>query len=287
MKLGVVSDLHWETEPVVALGAPEWDVLVVAGDVLAGHDPRDPIEMLAAWAQGRPLVYVPGNHEFETREFLEAVVRLKSSAACYAPNIHVLYNDVYVLDGVRFLGSTLWTDFALKGQQYVVEASKTVEQNMPDFKIKRSNGLRLKPQEVMNEHQRARDFLNAQLKQIYHGPTVVVSHFAPHPNSVHPKYAKNPLNPWFACALPEQMIAQATVWVHGHTHTSFDYPIDYKDKTCRVVCNPSGFQRTFSLAGKNDFERIQLLSLFPQLSMQDKVLIKENPDFVLPKIIEI
>jgi len=31
-------------------------------------------------------------------------------------NITVLSDDVLVLDGVRFLGSTLWTDFKLRGE---------------------------------------------------------------------------------------------------------------------------------------------------------------------------
>lgn len=287
MKIAIVSDLHWESEAIQPLRSSDFDVLVVAGDALAGHDKRDAVEVLAQWVNGKPTVFVPGNHEFECRDIRAAVARLKSSSVCNHNNIHVLYNDVLVVGGVRFLGSTLWTDFCLKGQQYAYELSKTIEQNMPDFKYKRPDGLRLKIKEVEQEHAHAVAFLQHHLKAIHNGPTVVVSHFAPHEKSVHPKYAKSPLNPWFANNLSESLIAQANVWIHGHTHTSFDYPITHDGKTCRVVCNPSGFHNKFSLEGQPEFAQKQLLSLFPQLASQAVVEIPENPDFCSPKIIEI
>lgn len=287
MKIAIVSDLHWESEHIEALPACDFDVLAVAGDALAGHDPRDPIEVLSKWVPDKPIVFVPGNHEFECRDIRAAVARLKSSAVCNHPHVHVLYNDTLVLNGVRFLGSTLWTDFCLKGKQYAYELSKTIEQNMPDFKFKRPDGLRLKAKEVESENAQAVAFLQHHLHVAHEGPTVVVSHFAPHEKSVHPKYAKSPLNPWFANNLPEHLIAQAQLWIHGHTHTSFDYPIVSNNQTCRVVCNPSGFHQTFSLEGHNEFVQQQFLSLYPQLASEPSVCVAENPHFHLPKIIEV
>lgn len=287
MKIAIVSDLHWESEQVAPLNSTDFDVLVVAGDALGGHDPRDPIDVLGQWVADKPIIFVPGNHEFECRDIRSAVARLKSSAVCHASNIHVLYNDALVIDGVRFLGSTLWTDFCLKGKQYAYELSKTIEQNMPDFKYKRPDGLRLKVKEVEQEHSMALKFLQHHLNEVHNGPTVVVSHFAPHEKSVHPKYANSPLNPWFANNLPEELIAQAQLWIHGHTHTSFDYPIDFNGKQCRVVCNPSGFHQTFSLKGQNEFVQQQLLSLFPVLALQDCFTQVENPQFQSPFIIDV
>lgn len=287
MKIAIVSDLHWESEQISPLDTTDFDVLVVAGDALGGHDQRDPIEVLGQWVSDKPIVFVPGNHEFECRDIRSAVARLKSSAACNFPHIRVLYNDVLEMEGVRFLGSTLWTDFCLKGKQYAYELSKTIEQNMPDFKYKRPDGLRLKVKEVEQENAIAVKFLQQHLKTPHSGPTVVVSHFAPHKNSVHPKYANSPLNPWFANDLPEELIAQAQLWIHGHTHTSFDYPIAFQGQQCRVVCNPSGFHQTFSLKGQNDFVKQQLLSLFPVLALQDSVTQAENPQFQSPLIVHV
>lgn len=287
MKIAIVSDLHWESEDIVPLNTTNFDVLVVAGDALGGHDHRDPIDVLGRWVSDKPIVFVPGNHEFECRDIRAAVARLKSSATCYFPHIHVLYNDVIEIEGVRFLGSTLWTDFCLNGQQYAYELSKTIEQNMPDFKYKRPDGLRLKVKEVEQENAIAVKFFQHHLNSAHNGPTVVVSHFAPHKNSVHHKYANSPLNPWFANDLPNDLIAKAQLWIHGHTHTSFDYPIAFNKQTCRVLCNPSGFHQTFSLEGQNDFVKQQLLSLFPILALQDSVTQAENPKFQLPLIVPV
>ncbi len=287
MKIAIVSDLHWESEQVVPLNSTDFDVLVVAGDALGGHDRRDPIDVLSQWVADKPIIFVPGNHEFECRDIRSAVARLKSSAVCQSSNIHVLYNDTLVIDGVRFLGSTLWTDFCLNGKQYAYELSKTVEQNMPDFKYKRPDGLRLKAKEVEQEHSMAMKFLQYHLNVAHEGPTVVVSHFAPHEKSVHPKYASSPLNAWFANNLPEQLIAKAQLWIHGHTHTSFDYQIEHEGQNCRVVCNPSGFHQTFTLKGQNEFVQHQLLSLFPVLALQDCVTQAENPQFQSPLIVQI
>lgn len=85
MKIAIVSDLHWESEQISPLDTTDFDVLVVAGDALGGHDQRDPIEVLGQWVSDKPIVFVPGNHEFECRDIRSAVARLKSSAACNFP----------------------------------------------------------------------------------------------------------------------------------------------------------------------------------------------------------
>ena len=68
---------------------------------------------------------------------------------------------------------------------------------------------------------------------------VVISHHAPSPRSIAPQYEGNKLNPAFISDL-ETMIANNSIalWIHGHTHTAFDYRIG----GTRVVCNPRGYQ---------------------------------------------
>ena len=67
------------------------------------------------WAEARfldkPVIYVPGNHEFYHHD-IALIDELKTEAS---GNIHVLNDDQVVIDGVRFMGSILWTDFALFG----------------------------------------------------------------------------------------------------------------------------------------------------------------------------
>src|SRR5687768_18154134 len=108
MKLNVLSDLHLT---LGTLAAPEndADAVVLAGDIAR---PKEAI----AWASGlgKPVLYVPGNHEFYGGSIAGTVEELKRLSA--GTSIRVLDNDEVIIDGVRFLGATLWTDFMLFGE---------------------------------------------------------------------------------------------------------------------------------------------------------------------------
>ncbi len=57
--------------------------------------------------------------------------------------------------------------------------------------------------------------------------------------SVSDQWVGNPCNRWFITPEVQPLILdkQPRLWVHGHTHTAFDYFIG---KT-RVVCEPMGY----------------------------------------------
>lgn len=80
-----------------------------------GCSSKTPKEALA-WASAfdKPVLYVPGNHEFYGGSIAGTVDELKRLSA--GSNIRVLDDDEVVIEGVRFLGSTLWTDFLLFGE---------------------------------------------------------------------------------------------------------------------------------------------------------------------------
>src|SRR5687767_8581751 len=107
MKLNILSDLHLGQG---ALDHPrtDADVVILAGDIARADE-------AIAWAAGlrKPVLYVAGNHEFYGGSIEGTVPRLRQ--LCHGTPIHVLDDDAVVLDGVRFLGSTLWTDFRLFG----------------------------------------------------------------------------------------------------------------------------------------------------------------------------
>src|SRR5688572_13777200 len=107
MKLNVLSDLHLS---LGALGMPsnDADAVVLAGDIAR---PKQAI----AWAPGfgKPVLYVPGNHEFYGGSIGGTVQELKRLSA--GAGIRVLENGGAVIDGVRFRGTTLGADFMLCG----------------------------------------------------------------------------------------------------------------------------------------------------------------------------
>ncbi len=230
MNLHILNDLHIEFEDFVP-PATKADVVVLAGDIGVGMEGL-------RWAQARfpdkPVIYVPGNHEFYQHD-ITLIHQLKAEAP---DNIHVLDDDQVVINGVRFLGSTLWTDFALFGEADKFFAMQTARQQMMDFSIIQNHDQRFTPEDAIKLHEASRDWLAIMLADVFDGKTVVVTHHAPSSRSVHPRYTSNLLTPAFASNLDNLMNgSRAELWIHGHMHESFDYEI----YGARVICNPRGY----------------------------------------------
>src|SRR5262245_10007462 len=107
MKLHILSDLH--------LGQAGFEVPAVDADaiVLAGDIARPPEAIAWARGLGKPVLYVPGNHEYYGSSLQGTHDKL--AALCAGSDVHLLQERALVLQGVRFLGATLWTDFLLFG----------------------------------------------------------------------------------------------------------------------------------------------------------------------------
>ncbi|MBZ9798728.1 metallophosphoesterase [Mesorhizobium sp. ES1-4] len=246
MKLWVLSDLHSEFDSPMQKGnlgrMPDADVCVVAGDVTngCGNALRWLDRMIAP---AMPVVYVAGNHEFYQDSVMEGLEWARVHAA-ECPNVHFLENDVAVIGGVRFLGCTLWTDYALDGRERTERAwaMANAEGRLNDHKIISWRRLpryeAFTPLKALDLHERSRDFLRRELKTPFDAQTVVVTHHAPHPLSVNPKWKGSSLNPAFASDLSELMeLYRPRLWVHGHMHDSADYFV----RDTRVICNPKGY----------------------------------------------
>ena len=83
-------------------------------------------------------------------------------------------------------------------------------------------------------------WLEARLATPFSGPTVVVTHHAPSPRSIHPRFAGLPLNVCFVSDTEHLLEGRrVALWIHGHTHDSFDYVAN----GTRVVCNPRGYAK--------------------------------------------
>ena len=208
MTLHILNDLHIEFEDFDP-PATDAEVVILAGDIGVG------VEGLR-WAEerfpDRPMIYVPGNHEFYHHD-LSLIEELKEQAP---EHIHVLNDDQVTIDGVRFLGSVLWTDFGLFGEADRLFAMQQVRQQMTDFSIIRNGGQRFTPEDAIRLHTASRGWLVTMLAEHFAGKTVVVTHHAPSSRSVHPRYASDLLTPAFASNLENLMDGdRAALWVHG------------------------------------------------------------------------
>jgi predicted phosphodiesterase len=233
MKLHVLSDLHLSRGPL-AIPENDADIVILAGDIAR---PKEAI----AWASGfaKPVIYVPGNHEFYGGSIAGTVAELKRSSA--ATNIHVLDDGEVTIEGVRFLGTTLWTDFMLFGEgERRAAAMHEAQRFMRDFSVIRVGDALFTPQASAALFARHAAWLESKLAQPHAGPTVVITHHAPSRNSIHPRFADSLINACFVSDA-ERLIdgSRACLWIHGHTHDSFDYVVN----GTRVLCNPRGYAK--------------------------------------------
>ena len=257
MNIQLLSDLHLESNPrFVPQPAPGADVLVLAGDIGSYQTGSSLIRLgIADFGLGRfanwpcPVVFVPGNHEYDGQEFGVAHDRLQE--VCQRLGFIWLEREVAVLEGVRFVGCTLWTDFDALTSTQAVASPVTIGQQLlardkafraANFALKKNHAL-VAGQPMLADAVRtlglqSQAWLRQVLASSFEGSTVVVTHFAPSLRSADPRYGINPGTAGFCNAL-DDLLPHARLWLHGHLHC----PVDYTAGGCRVVANPLGYAR--------------------------------------------
>ena len=251
MRILVLSDLHLEFgNPLEVPADVEYDVVVLAGDIHA------PGRRAIAWASlpetfdGRPVVFVPGNHEYYGTEIDSELNAMREAAV--GTHVHVLAPGEVVLDGVRFIGTTMWTDFelpvagksiggSLEARGWAMKAAHMAMADYSRIRVRDASTdvqRRLTPNDTLMLHMAERAWLLERVHLPFAGPTVVVTHHGPSDGSVAPRYAADLVTPAFVSHLPDEFFEVPVLWVHGHTHTRFDYTRG----RCRVVSNPRGYR---------------------------------------------
>jgi len=278
MKIQLLSDLHLESQPdflpqCAPRPAPGADVLVLAGDIgsyQTGSKLTDTDFGLAQFSPLRtwptPVLFVPGNHEYDGLDFDATHARLRSTCE----RLGITWLEREVLSGpwldrlgqpVRLVGTTLWTDFdALAPAPSSIPAVRTggpggsenlLAQQLKarekafraaNFYLKKTGSTRegapFLAEQVRDQALACQSWLEQALATPFEGSTVVVTHFAPSLRSADPRYGLVPGTAGFCNAL-DRLLPQAQLWMHGHLHT----PQDYVHRGCRIVANPLGYAR--------------------------------------------
>lgn len=268
MKIAVMSDLHLEFEREVpreaalpehpyqtvdgikvtlgpnltTLQARKPDALVLAGDIDTGIRSYLYARMAHAYLEC-PVILVPGNHEYYGYRMGYVRELFACEEAYDEPGVYVLDNKAVILDGVRFIGSTMWTDFALFGADDVEGTMTGIRGVMNDYsEIKVGTGADdervVSPQETRELHLESLRFLQTEMSSEFEGPSVIVTHHAPHPNSLPGNLRKRNVAAAYASDLSTLIRErQPALWLHGHIHHVSDYEVG----STRVVANPRGY----------------------------------------------
>ena len=266
MNIQLLSDLHLESNPhFKPVPLPGADLLVLAGDIgsyqqgslltslgiadfgLARFSPLPVAQGGAAWPT--PVLFVPGNHEYDGLDFEETGLRLRQT--CARLGLIWLERESVVMQGVRFIGSTLWSDFDALSTREAARGDITLGQQLKarekafraaNYYLKKNHSLcdgqPMLATEVRDQGLLAQAWLREALAQPFDGPTVAVTHFAPSLLSADPRYGLTPGTAGFCNSL-DDLLPLARLWLHGHLHC----PNDYVSQGCRVVANPLGYAR--------------------------------------------
>lgn len=231
MKILILSDLHLEFANF-SPSTEEVDLVILAGDIWKK-------DQGIYWARdtwpNTEIIYVAGNHEFYGSE-RNAVLSLLRSAA-EETGVHFLDNDEVVINGIRFLGATLWTDFELFGVILKEDAISAGKHGLNDFRMIVEKVDTFSPEDAIALCNTSVDWLAAKLITEDDAlKTVVVTHHLPSMQSVLGRYRNDILSACFASNL-DVLLGYSDFWIHGHTHHSFDYTVN----GTRVICNPRGY----------------------------------------------
>jgi hypothetical protein len=276
MKVAVASDIHLEFGDLIVKNTDNADVLILSGDICVAADigTPDPHNFLEGSRSNRivdffkrcsfqfpHVLYVLGNHEHYHGDFATTSVKIKSmlESNCLS-NVHLLDREIQVIDGVTFIGGTLWTDMnasdsltlrhmkdMMNDFRCVDNSNRTVSfksfdvteegRQIPTF---RTRVAKFSPEDAVEEHIKMKDYIQHIIEGKPGQKFVVVGHHAPSKMSTHEMYKDDTLmNGGYSSSLDDFILdhPQIKLWTHGHTHHVFDYMIG----SCRVLCNPRGY----------------------------------------------
>lgn len=232
MKIQIISDLHQEFG-VTDLSFDQADVVVLAGDVNLG---TKGINWIKNKISNKPVIYVLGNHEYYKGSYPKTLNKIKEAAE--NSNIFVLEDRFVDIEGVRFHGSTLWTDFSVFGDPRYY--GFLCQNGMNDYKLIRRDPSysKIRSIDIFKIHQFSRAWLRESLENAKGLRNIVITHHAPSLQSVPEPFKKDPLTSAYASDL-EDLIReyQPLYWLHGHIHT----PCRYKIGETEIICNPHGY----------------------------------------------
>lgn len=265
MKLRVMSDLHLEFHDgkwMQEFDIPPMDddkdtVLVIPGDI---HNYKQLSKVYERFApQFKAIVGCFGNHEYWKGSIVNAVSKVQNQIT-HLDNVHLLDQTVCEIDGVVFVGATLWADFnncdhlAMYFAGLEIRDYKKIRDGSPTAPHLR----RLRPVVTANLHNQHRQFIfqEVAIAKALDKTVVVVTHHLPTEMCLHDKFKQRFTgqvwrNGAYASELFEDIADhKPDLWIHGHTHESVDIMV----ADTRIVCNPRGYVNESAEDLNEDFD---------------------------------
>jgi len=189
------------------------------------------------------IVLVLGNHDYWSRNVLYEADKVKEYFKEQGlTNVFLLEKDAVVLDQVKFIGGTLWTDYHRHDPMVMYAAPRLLKDY--DYIRYGKSYRRIRVTDLYEIHQNTKSFIFEHAKRDYpEQKIVVVTHMAPSFNSVAPHYRQAhwlQMNFLYYTDMETRIMAdgqEIDLWFHGHMHHSIDYMIG----NVKVILNARGY----------------------------------------------
>ena len=235
IKIQLLSDLHlgYRHKFLPSISA-EADVLVFAGDMSSTK------KRLVDYFEGirkdydAPIVMVLGNHDYYTHMLGSAAGKFKRWVQDI-DDVHILEKDTVTIDGVKFVGTTLWTDFDKRRDEVAVSLTfpdyTEIKKVDAEYKITTIDTI-----DILEAHDLAKEWLKKVVKP--EEKTVIVTHHVPTESCIPSIYGGSTLNGGFYVDMSTFILNnEPNLWLCGHTH----YHLKADIGPCRIRCNPYGY----------------------------------------------
>lgn len=233
------------------------DVYAPSGLIRGKYHPA--VEWLKERVSDIPLLYVPGNHDYEGMRVSKALAAMRASAR--NSNVQVLWNETFDWEGVRYIGTPLWSDPRWPG----MDPAATLSAVSRDSDLSLAYDDRGRPLDahwLVAQHEEARAFVARELDRDKGMPKVVLTHWAPSQESQKEIWRKSPIAGYWSCDCSD-LVKRANLWLHGHIHDSVDYRLGGDPDRGLVLSNPRGVSRAFNLSPNPLFKNPALVDLHP------------------------
>jgi predicted phosphodiesterase len=234
LKIRILSDLHLEFKSVNVKDV-DCDVVVLAGDIHVGT-------LGMAWARDnfpdQHIIYVAGNHEFYKHNHTRTLNHLRETADEF--DIKFLENDEVIIDGVRFLGCTLWTDYKSSNDDQIetmIECNDRISDHRLITILESGKFVEFTTNKAYQLHLESKKWLTSRLyEQQFKGKTVVVTHHGPSNECAHKKFPTNIITGAFHSDI-SSLLPKSDLWIYGHTHSNLDKVVN----DTRLISNQKGY----------------------------------------------
>jgi hypothetical protein len=265
MRFQLFSDLHLEFlkhGPKPKVLAPN---LILAGDIGKLNTPGWNEFMQYCSESWDCVLYVLGNHEFyhSKKPYSQLEAEYSTYLSKY-PNIHLLHNSSFELDGFEIYGFIGWTRSPFSS---LSEAQNEIN----DYNcVWESKGKLARPEfftGLANDSiGKFKSWIESSASNPNSKPKIIITHFPPiRTNTSNPMYLSGPpriVNKYFAWdnMIESESIdcTQIKLWISGHTHWSYDFVTPIHG--IRYLANQAGYKEEF-VAGETGFDDSKVFTL--------------------------